>query len=61
MAIGNAVQRGNSVYVFNEKNLSLFTASGELMGYTSSLVNIKRENTIYSYNEKGQIKNATHV
>ena len=60
MAIANAVQRGGTVYVYNEKNQQIFTQSAGngsndgLKGYTSGAVNIKRGNTIYSYNEKGQ-------
>ena len=60
MAIANAVQRGSSVYVYNEKNQCIFTASAGsgpkdgLKGYTSGSVNIQRGSSIYTYNEKGQ-------
>lgn len=60
MAIANAVQRGSTVYVYNEKNQQLFTQHAGtgpkdgLKGYTGSSVNIQRGSTIYSYNEKGQ-------
>lgn len=60
MAIANAVQRGSTVYVYNEKNQQIFTQHAGtgpkdgLKGYTSSSVNIQRGSTIYSYNEKGQ-------
>ena len=53
--IATAIQRGNTVYVYNEKNSTLFTAFGELQGYTSSTVSIKKATTIYVYNEKGSI------
>ncbi len=60
MAIANAVQRGSTVYVYNEKNQQIFTQSAGsgkddgLKGYTGSSVNIRRGSTIYTYNEKGQ-------
>ena len=60
MAIGNAVQRGSFVYVYNEKNQQIFTQSAGngpkdgLKGYTNSTVNIQRGSFIYTYNEKGQ-------
>jgi len=59
MAIANAVQRGQHVYVYDEKNKQLFTkpaGSGPndgLQGYTGSSVNIRRGDHIYTYNEKG--------
>jgi len=59
MSIGNAVQRGHLVYVYDEKNHQLFcTAAGNgpddgLKGYTSSRVNVRRGSIIYSYDEKG--------
>ena len=61
MAIANAVQRGSTVYVYNEKNQQIFTQSAGtgpndgLKGYTGGSVNIQRGSTIYSYNEKGQL------
>jgi hypothetical protein len=60
MAIGNAVQRGSSVYVYDEhgRQLCLISAgSGPkdgLQGYSSSTVNIRRGSTIYTYDEKGR-------
>lgn len=59
MAIANAVQRGTTVYVYDEKGHSLFAQyagngpDDGVKGYTSSVVNIRRGNFIYSYNEKG--------
>ena len=59
MAIGNAVQRGNLVYVYNEKSLQIACLSAGngpndgLKGYTGSSVNIQRGGFIYTYNEKG--------
>jgi hypothetical protein len=59
MAIRNAVQRGASVYVYDEKGRQLFTqnaGSGPkdgLQGYTGGTVNIRRGSTIYNLRRKG--------
>lgn len=59
MAIANAVQRGSTVYVYDEKNIAMFTQNAGngpndgLKGYTGSSVNIRRGSTIYSYDERG--------
>lgn len=60
MAIGNAVQRGDMIYVYDEENRLIFTAlagnrpNDGLKGYTSSRVNVQRDGLIYSYDEKGR-------
>lgn len=65
MAIGNAVERGNTVYIYDEKGrmtASAISGSGPndgLKGYTSSTVNIQRGNQIYSYDEQGRMIGAT--
>lgn len=51
--ISVAVQKGNTVYVYGERNQVLFTKSGTLHGYTGGSVSILNGNTIYTYNEKG--------
>lgn len=53
MAISMAQQKGNYVYVYDEKNHQLYTQSGELQGYTSGTVTVKRDNYLYTYDEKG--------
>jgi hypothetical protein len=59
MAIGNAVQHGNYVFIYDEKGgqTSVVSAGTEpqdgLKGYTSSTVNVRNGNYIFSYNEKG--------
>ena len=59
MAIGNAVQRGSWVYVYDERGnqtatIAAGTGAGDgLKGYTSSTVNVQRGSWIYSFNEKG--------
>ncbi|MCF0217018.1 MAG: hypothetical protein HUK21_11170 [Fibrobacteraceae bacterium] len=57
--ISTAVQRGNFVYVYNEKNSPIKTISGELHGFTSTTVSVKRGSFIYVYDEKGS-QIATH-
>lgn len=66
MAIGNAVQRGNLVYIYDEKGRQISavsagnSAKGDgLTGYTGSTVNVRRGNLIYTYNEKGRQISAT--
>ena len=65
MAIGNAVQRGNFVYIYDEKGrqaAAVSAGSGPndgLKGYTSSRVNVQRGSFIYSYDEKGRQVGAT--
>ena len=57
--ISVALQRGSTVYVYNEKNIQIFSRNGELYGYTSNSVSIKRNNTVYIYNERG-IQTSNH-
>ncbi|ODS93856.1 MAG: hypothetical protein ABS45_00370 [Comamonas sp. SCN 65-56] len=59
MPIANVIQRGPVIYVYNEKNQTLFTKivgrepTDGVKGYTSSFVNIQMGRVIYTYNEKG--------
>jgi hypothetical protein len=59
MAIGNAVQQGNYVVIYDEKGqqAGMVSAGGGpedgLKGYTSSTVNVRNGNYIYSYDERG--------
>jgi hypothetical protein len=59
MAIGNALHKGSSIFVYDEKGRQLFTISAGsgphdgLTGYTSNTVNIRRGSSIFTYNEKG--------
>lgn len=60
MAIGNAVQRGSWIYIYDEKGrqiASISAGSGKddgLTGYTSSTVNVRRGSWIYTHDEKGR-------
>lgn len=53
--IVTAIQKGNSVYVYGERNKLLFTQSGELHGYMGSSVSVKKGNTVYTYNDRGSL------
>lgn len=54
MAIATANQKGSFVYVYDEKGRQLFSRTGELLGYTSHSVTIKRSNFAYTYDDKGR-------
>ena len=61
MAIGNAIQKGSFIYVYDEKGRQLASiaagnaAKGDgLTGYTSTTVNVKRGSFIYTYDAKGR-------
>jgi len=60
MAIGNAVERGSLVYIYDEKGRQTATvskgsgANDGLKGYTSSTVNVRRGSLIHSFDEKGR-------
>lgn len=62
MAIASVVQRGFSIYIYDEKGRQLGivrAGSGRndgLEGYTSSTVSVRRGNSIYVYDEKGRQK-----
>lgn len=65
MAIGNAVQKGSMVYIYDDRGRQLGAVSAGsgakdgLRGYTSTTVNIQRGSMIYTYNEKGRQLSAT--
>ncbi len=56
-----AIQKGSTVYVYNEKNSTIFTVMGELHGYTSTTVTVKKGTTMYTYNERGSVINTRMV
>ena len=53
MAIASAVQRGQTVYVYDETGCLLFEQFGELKGYTGSSVSIKQGTMLYFYDQRG--------
>jgi YD repeat-containing protein len=65
MTIGSAVQRGQLVYVYDEKGrrlTSLLAGQGpkdRLQGYTSSTVSVRRGSLIYTYDERGRRLSST--
>jgi phage pi2 protein 07 len=63
MAIGNVIEKGGFVYVYDEDGHQLCAkgigdGSGELVGYTSKNFSIKKGGFIYTYDEKGHQKSA---
>ena len=59
MAIGNAVQKGGMVYVYDPKGRQLCAKSGELHGFTGGTVVIRKGSMLYTYDEKGRQLSAT--
>jgi len=61
MAIANAVQKGSTVYIYDEKGrpLGSVSAGDGLYGFTSGSVSIRRGSTIYIYDEKGRPTGST--
>lgn len=57
--IANAVQRGSSVYLYDETGqdlpVSIFTRGGRLVGFTASTVSIQNGSLIYTYDDRGNI------
>jgi hypothetical protein len=60
MAIGNAVQRGSYVCIYDERGQEIASVSAGgsgpkdgLKGYTSSTVNVQQGSFIITYNERG--------
>ena len=51
--ISFCIQKGNYVYVYDEKNRQIRSVYGELHGYTGSTYSIKKGNYIYTYGERG--------
>lgn len=57
--ISYCVQRGNSVYVYDQRRVQVMAFFGELQGYTNTTVTVKKPAGIYVYDAYG--KNiATH-
>jgi hypothetical protein len=62
MAVGNAVQHGTLVYIYDEnfrQTTSLSSAgrspSDGLVGYTAFAVLVRRGSLVYAYDEQGRI------
>lgn len=62
MAISVAIQRGNTVFVYDAQNRVLFTKNGKLQGFTSATVSVYvSSNTIYTYDEQGRCISTNYV
>ena len=55
MAITTAVQKGNLVVVYGERNSIIAQKPGTLHGYTNTTYSVKQGNMVVTWNEKGQI------
>lgn len=65
MPIGNVMERGRFVYIYDEKGRQIGTIGlsfdeDQLSGYTSTTVSIKRGATTYLYDEKGRMTSSVH-
>ena len=56
MAIANAIQRGVSVYLYDEKGTVITTvpARDGLVNFTATSVSVRVGNMVYMYNEQGR-------
>jgi predicted nucleic acid-binding Zn-ribbon protein len=60
MPISNAIQKGQQVYIYNEKGRHVasvpsgYRPEDGLTGYTSATVNVRKGPQIYTYDEKGR-------
>lgn len=60
MTIGNAVEQGSMVFVFDEKGEQIYIRSAGfglhdgLKSYTSGAVNIRHGSFLYTYDEEGK-------
>jgi sensor domain CHASE-containing protein len=60
MAIGSAVQKGQYVFVYDEKGRTLFSKSGGsgasdgLVGFTGSTVSVRIGSYVFTYDEQGR-------
>lgn len=63
MAIGSAVQRGQTVYIYDERGRMLGAApagsnsnpNDGLQGYTGTTVSVRRGASIYIHDERGRL------
>ena len=61
MAVGTAIQRGNSVYVYDERGRLLYARPAGtnqedgLQGFTAATVTIRRGRSIYVYDDRGRL------
>lgn len=53
--IGYAIQEGNRVYVYDDKNHEITNKSGELRGFSSTYYVVKNGHQVLVYDEHGKI------
>ncbi|MBR2195645.1 MAG: hypothetical protein IJ911_08520 [Salinivirgaceae bacterium] len=51
--IGSAIQKGDWIYVYDEKGSQLCSMTGQLQGYTGTSFSVKKNGWIYVYDERG--------
>ncbi len=64
MAIANVTVSAGQAHIFDEKGHKLKIlglAGGELVGFTSTTISIKRSGKIWLYNEKGSQVGSTPI
>lgn len=59
--IGNCVQRGTSVHVYNTQGRILTSKSGELVGFTGTTFTVKNGTMCTIYDSYGHVKGSTRV
>lgn len=52
--IASAIQKGSNVYVYDEKGVHLFNRTGDLVGFTSTTVTVKKGSSIVCYGATGK-------
>ena len=58
--IGYAIQKGNRVYVYDDKNNEITNRMGELLGFSSSSYVVKKDHQVNVYDEHGHILKTYH-
>ena len=59
--ISYAVQQGNMVYVYDERNVMIANKEGELQGFTSTTFVVKKGRQINVFDEKCRILRTVFV
>ncbi len=59
--IGYAIQKGNRVYVYDDKNHEITNKGGELLGFSSTSYVVKNGHQVLVYDEKNNILKTVSV
>lgn len=54
--IGSAIQKGQNISVYDDRNRPMFVLHGILEGYTRDIVSVRKHNQITTYDAKGTPK-----